>query len=417
MKETSLKSGVVRKQIRIGFYNSPINLIKNNNNFENSNPGVGGTSYIQVVLIKKLMEDKSFDCVFFFDPQTLAESLSIFDKDGGGIFVLVVKAPISIVSSNYPSTKIITWGHCEYDKKTLKAVEKMKPYLNVFLTPTARDRYINSTLYINSSIIGNFTQTHLSSISPRGNKHVSYIGALNGYKHCDLLTKAWPLVLKKIPDAKLSIIGSSRLYNKDSIVGVVGVAKPQYEKELLYPLIKHNCMNTVEFKGLMTGSDIFSFLKSVSVGVVNPIGSTETFCTSAIEFGTFGIPVIGGDWGGLRTTIPEKCGFLVRNHKQLAKKIIFLLNHEPIAQIYGNNYKRFVDSNYSLESFIENWKEVLINVDQGKTYYVQAKMTSKIYKTIVNLNDTIRLFIHRVLHYVWRLAYIKTKRWKNIIIQ
>lgn len=377
-----------KQKIRVGFYNPPTTLIETNNLYD-FNPGVGGTEYLTAVLIKLLKDDNLFDVSLFFKPQTLTDSLANFDKNGGGIFILIIRHPTNVRSSNFPNTKIITWAHCEYDHKTVKSIESMSPYLNVFLSEGARNHYCYSPIIRNSSIIGNFTQTHLANNANIIYPNVCYIGALFAYKHCETLMRAWPKVIKKIPEARLTIIGSDKLYNGNDSSG-------EYQKELLYPLLKNNCQESVDFKGLLNGKEIFSFLQNISIGVVNPIGSTETFCTSAIEFGAFGIPTIGGKYGGLRTTIPKKCGFLVTNHRQLAKKIIFLLNHLDVAKQFGANYKKYVHSAYSFSDFCKNWKQIIKQVNDGKSFCYKLNLVEKMKIRFSVFFEMTRLQIHRV---------------------
>ena len=61
-------------------------------------------------------------------------------------------------------------------------------------------------------------------------KEVTYIGSLIREKGFHVLAKAWKDVLKEVPDAKLNVIGSGKLYNRGSQLGKYGIADKEYEE-------------------------------------------------------------------------------------------------------------------------------------------------------------------------------------------
>lgn len=72
-------------------------------------------------------------------------------------------------------------------------------------------------------------QKQLTNIKSRQNI-VTYIGSIVPSKSFHWLAKAWPNVLKRVPDAQLYVIGSGNLYNKDAKLGKYGVASKEYEQ-------------------------------------------------------------------------------------------------------------------------------------------------------------------------------------------
>ena len=59
---------------------------------------------------------------------------------------------------------------------------------------------------------------------------VTYVGSLTFDKNFHLITKVWKDILKEVPDAQLHVIGSGRLYDKNSKLGKYGHADEEYER-------------------------------------------------------------------------------------------------------------------------------------------------------------------------------------------
>ena len=121
------------------------------------------------------------------------------------------------------------------------------------------------------------------------------------------------------------------------------------------------------FLGTVNRDQLLKILSNTKIGIVRPStsGLAETFCLSAIDFGSCGIPVIGANKGGLKDTIPKKCGYRIKNKKQLYKKILLLLNNESKRQQFGNNYYHFVSSNFSDIDFTKNFMSLINNIENN----------------------------------------------------
>ena len=52
-----------------------------------------------------------------------------------------------------------------------------------------------------------------------GGHNVVYLGGLNKYKGFHVLAKAWKKVLAEVSDAKLIVLGSGKLYNRETSMG------------------------------------------------------------------------------------------------------------------------------------------------------------------------------------------------------
>ena len=411
--------GVSMNHIRVGFFNIPETLVSRTDLFD-ANPGVGGTGYLKAVLVKTLLADASFEAVLYSsNPEPngmslLAENLSkailLFAESGGGVFVLSPTSSFQTPNVTVPNVRFIAWGHSLFDHSTRKALLRIKaPLLNVFLTRSTQALHFPYYLRRPSCVIGNFTQIGPYRPLPhdRG-RVVCYVGALYGYKHADYLLKAWPMVVRRIPDARLLVVGSASLYGGEGKRGPLGVAYEAYEKELLYPLLRHRCRETVSFLGLLSGAKIGEVMKNVRVGVVNPVGSSETFCTSAIEFAAHGIPVIGGDYGGLKSVIPKGCGFRVRSKRGLAKRIIWLLRHAPVSDKMGDRYHAFVSDRYPLCKYQERWKALLCSWASGELSSDGLLDRRLSWQDVLGgVASKFRLFAYRFCHSLWKRIVLR----------
>ena len=78
---------------------------------------------------------------------------------------------------------------------------------------------------------------------------------------------------------------------------------------------------------------IDKFVSTFRLGIVNPSHymRDETFCLSAVEMAAHGLPVISRQrHDGLQTTIIHgKTGYLEKNNKDIAERIITQTSHTP----------------------------------------------------------------------------------------
>lgn len=145
--------------------------------------------------------------------------------------------------------------------------------------------------------------------------HVIYFGRLKGYKRLELLIKAMKIVIKEVPDAKLTIAGSGDAKN-----------------ELMRLVKELNLKDSVTFKGYIQEKEMAGLLGSAWV-FVTP-SSKEGWGITGIEANACGTPAIGYAVPGLRDSIKnEKTGFLVKRDGDimaLAESIVKLLENQEL---------------------------------------------------------------------------------------
>jgi glycosyltransferase involved in cell wall biosynthesis len=197
---------------------------------------------------------------------------------------------------------------------------------------------------------------------------VVYLGSLVRVKGFHILAKAWPQVKTQIPGARLTVIGSGKLYNESVELGRWGVAEEEYEREFRPYLSDEegNPDNSVEFLGKL-GAEKISIMQQADIGVVNPSGHTETFCWSAVEFQACGTPVISAAENGLLDTVLHKhTGLLSHNERSLTEYIVQLLGDRELQECYGRNAIEFVQFKFDYRKICNQWRNLFFEVIQGQ---------------------------------------------------
>lgn len=197
---------------------------------------------------------------------------------------------------------------------------------------------------------------------------VTYTGSLVDGKGFHVLAKAWKMVLSKVPNAQLYVIGNGRLYNRNSKLGPLGVSDIEYEKKFApYIMENEKLLDSVHFLGTL-GSEKIDVYRKTKVGVMNPSGITETFGLSAVEMEACAIPVVTKAKNGLFDTVKNgKTGYLIKNEKQLATRISQLLLDDNMNVTLGKQAKLFVENSFDPVVLVEKWVRLFHDVMSNKT--------------------------------------------------
>ena len=148
---------------------------------------------------------------------------------------------------------------------------------------------------------------------------ILFAGGLSKVKGIDTLLNAVPIIIKKIPDLHIYIAGSG----------------PDESK--LKKLVKGlNIEKSVNFLGFISGSDKYSWYKSVDVCVFPSL--YETFGIVCLEAMACGKPVVASNVGGIPFVVEDgKTGLLFEcgNVEDLAEKVIILLREKEMREKMG----------------------------------------------------------------------------------
>jgi glycosyltransferase involved in cell wall biosynthesis len=143
---------------------------------------------------------------------------------------------------------------------------------------------------------------------------IGHVGRLKRYKSVDHLLRAFQIVLKDIPDARLRIVGD-------------GDFRADLER-LAHELV---IADRVEFTGYVSQAEKVRQLNQMSVAV--NCSAKEGWGLTVIEANACGVPVVASDVPGLRdSVVDEKTGLLYEfgNIEQLAQKITLILRDENL---------------------------------------------------------------------------------------
>lgn len=214
-----------------------------------------------------------------------------------------------------------------FTKKKVERVVSNKP---IFVFPT----YTDIELFLEG-------KGHVYASS--GEKLVLFVGMLVFLKGVHVLIQAMEFVIRKIPDAKLVIIGQ-------------GGYKGQLEKLVS----EFGLEGKVEFVDHIPQAALRGHMRSCRVLVLPSL--SEGLGRVLVEAMACGKPVIGTDTGGIPSLIHDGInGFLVSPNDPgaLAEKLIYLLSNEDEAVRMGARGREFVAQTFSTEKYVGGYARVL----------------------------------------------------------
>ena len=173
---------------------------------------------------------------------------------------------------------------------------------------------------------------------PDSEKILLYLGRIHKVKGLDLLVRAFSNVLAEFDGVKLIIAGVDDGYLSE-----------------LKALIKAlKIEDTILFTGPLYGRDKLEAYVDADVYVLP--SRYETFPMGLLEAYACGKPVIASKVGGLKDLVIDgETGLLfnVGDFRQLAEKILFLLNDEDTTNEMGKKARRFVEESYPIEKTVD----------------------------------------------------------------
>lgn len=359
---------------------------------EKGNPGVGGTQFNFVALpyyLKKYTPECVQSIIYANAPEHLPTQISAeqassvikaatrAEKDGCDA---IVYRPTSRTHEQELlgvlgdlELKAVAWGH---------NVPQSLPHMDALASSNSVSRFVvvgrerfdqirDHPLFEKSRcILNGFDPTPYipDRLTSEGSPTVAYVGSLTPAKGFHRLAEAWPGIRQRVPDAKLDVIGSGRLYDRDAELGEWEVASESYEKQFRPYLSTEDGEPhpSVDFKGTL-GTEKIPLLQSADVGVVNPTGRTENCPGSAIEFQAAGTPVVSiSEWGLLDTVRDGKTGILIQNASDLEDTVVRLLRNEDLRLSFAREGIRFVEEKFSFKKVCNKWCEVFERVKENK---------------------------------------------------
>lgn len=347
------------------------------------NNGVGGTQYCFLMLADALARYAKHTVIFYhYNSNVLphgVRSRRITDRDEiiaraeeDKIDILIFKSEgITDLVKDLRGANLhaVVWAH------NYLFSEELSEYCSnpgisrvVFVGHEMYDRYIDHPIISKATYIYNmFDGRAFSARRVPAVPSVTYTGSLVPAKGFHMLASVWKEISRGVPETQLYVIGSGKLYDRNAELGSFGIAEKSYE-DLFMPFLTENgkLMDSVHFLGTM-GLEKVDVYQKTTVGVMNPTGKTETFGLSAVEMAACGIPVVTKKSNGLfDTVIDGETGYLIRNERELSKRIIKLLDDKPLNERMGASGKKFADSAFLPEDIVKKWDNLFDDVMAGR---------------------------------------------------
>lgn len=169
---------------------------------------------------------------------------------------------------------------------------------------------------------------------PLQNKIILSLGGLAPYKGPHVLIKAMREVIKKVPDARLILVGGSKMKGElEELARKLGVK------------------NYVKFAGFVTEDVKPLYYRAADVFVLPSIMRKEVFPIVLLESSASGLPMVVSDLDTFKCIIERGYNGLFTkkgDEKNLADAIIYLLGNEEVREKMGKNARDKVED-YSWE--------------------------------------------------------------------
>ena len=370
------------------------------------NPGIGGTEYQFLLLAQNLMKIQAEEIryeVFVFANEV--DNLSPVHKNvkveniyqayelaneqlNIDYFIYRPRrARDTLIEKKIRSgqIRVIPWLHITPNRDVLNfyAGEDKIPVC-VFVGDDQRMRCIDTEIFKKSVTIFNSYPSPLNlgrnfrQMSQQNN--VTYLGALIPAKGFHVLAEAWPKILKRVPEAKLNVIGSGNLYDHSAKIGEFTKADEQYERTFVNHLLEAGkLLPSVNFHGRL-GIEKLEIFESTNVGVINPTGQTENCPISAIEMGLVSIPIVTSRKYGMRDMVINGYnGFLINNPNALARRIVYLLKNPKAADKLGLNSRNYASKKFNPTLITNSWILLFDELNQLRIPRILSKVQKGYY--------------------------------------
>lgn len=355
---------------------------------QDGNPGLGGTQYLMVLLAYYLTQDTQHTIY------VMSKRQYEFEKEGKYIHILhdgdlvpickQLHVDILILRDHRKELrkaiatsdlKVIFWCHNYVYADFCRFVVKT-PQVKccVFVGKQQYDRYMDNDIIKKSVYIYNLFNDNCTETRSNDSQTVVFVGAIVEGKGFLELCRMWPNILKEVPNAKMKVVGSGKLYG-DAKMGKYGIATERYEQQFM-PFITDgngNLLPSVKFLGVQGVEKLTTFLGS-SVGVVNPTAHPETFGMAIVEMATAKLPVVTYAKNGFYDTIEsEETGLLSKSLSGIQRDIIRLLKDKSFNEKLGEAAKKFIVK-FSPAVIVPQWIQLLdaVQNDTLKITYNQA---------------------------------------------
>lgn len=405
---------------------------------EEGNVGIGGTQYLFMLVVSNLqkkynsstnkymllanqMINISPDVVEYERVEGLKEAHEWCEKNEYDYLIIRANAinefPIEDIKKS--KVKFILWAHNYIDKKVEKILHLEKNIIKLICV--SKQQYINmktsiaykKMTYINNCI-GSYVDAEKNDKKLKNTKRIYYIGAIEPEKGVHNVIKIFSKINKKDKSTKLLLIGGlGNLRSRVISLGKLKLTYPKYEENLLELIEKNDIKDKVEFLGVLNNKQIKEIiLKKPGIGLISvsrPLMG-ETFCMTALELESYGIPVLARDRkDGLRTSIKnKKTGFLERTDNKIVRRSIKLIEDDLLYEKMSYNSIAYAKE-FSITKIVDRWYEILNNINKVDKEFKENVILRLKTKTKCNFIT----FKEIILRIQSKILFEKYKKWRK----
>lgn len=402
--------------------------------FEIGNPGMGGSEYefllvsqllhkrgkIDCVLLSRTMLPPSIHSVFVDD---IGEAIDYCQKEHIGVFVInqgiYEKLPDNDIRK---SLSLVLWAHNDMPEPRMKLICGDKTVKKVvfcgreFMELNYDNLIMQKSTYVYNIFPIQSKEWYAERMDNRENHNVVYMGAIHWGKGFHLLAKAWPEIIRSVPDAQLYVIGSGQLYDKNIPLGKFGIAEQDYEDLFMPYLVDKDgeIIPSVHFLGVL-GEGKNEIMGKCKVGVPNPSGNTECLPITTIEMQLMGCSLTTIRHHAYLDTVYNK-DFLYKKPYCLAEYVVKRLMGEPddFSQVY-----RFISTRFDSGNSLARWENLLQHLEineiepySGYAYHCKwmkklllgIKLKNPLLSSIIPQFESMYQLYERALNRVYRIV-------------
>ena len=239
----------------------------------------------------------------------------------------------------------------QYDARIFTMEQFAKPELNspiFYITPS-----INPFSTKNKEMDIEQAEAIVQKYIPLNKPIITQVSRFDPWKDPLGVIDAYKMVKEKVP-VSLALIGSLAHDDPEGVEWLKKLKDYANLDEDIYILSNLDGVGDLEVNAFQRISEII-IQKSIKEG----FGLTVT------EALWKGIPVIGGDVGGIRLQIEDGVnGFLVKSIEQTAEKILYLLNNPKIAKKMGNQGREKVKREFLLIQHLEKYLDLFKSISK-----------------------------------------------------
>jgi len=293
-----------------------------------------------LITVKKLLRTQRIHIIHHMFPAVYNQTFSPLALTGGTNGKPFIFGPISAHITKHPTDeKLLSPLTTKLHQKTITKTTQL-----ITITRQVAKLYQNTQKPITTIPLG--VDTNQFKPTPKAynseNPEILYTGSLYPLKGVHHLIQAFSIVTKQQPNARLRIIG---------------IGPQQNTLKQLAKALKLDTKTT--FQNFIPHTQIAQHYQNCTIYCFPSLG--EPFGKTIIEAMSCAKPVIATNQGGATEIIENnKTGILVppANPKQLAQKILYLLQTPEKMKQLGENARKTAEKQYSWETIAEKYHKL-----------------------------------------------------------